>query len=1210
MPCTTVLVRLVKHITNVLGLFLIVASVHAQETEEKVEEKANKLFDNEQYVDATPFFLRLISLHPTNVSYNFKYGTCLLFNSDNEKKEAIRYLNFAVNSPDVDPKAFYFKGRALHLNYQFKEAKKYYQLYQSKCSAGDNTFDVDHEIEMCNNGGQLLSTFTEIIVTEKKPVEEDKFFRLYHDMESFGGKILVTERFQSRIDKKKGHVPIVHFPKNATTVYYSSYGEKENSGLDIYIRRKLPDNSWGNPTPLPGAVNTPYDDDFPYLHPSGKYLYFSSKGHNSMGGFDVFMARYNSSSNIFERVENVDFAISSPDDDLFYVVDSSYQNAYFASARQSESGKLHVYRVKVVRIPVQEIIVMGDFLSEINPDNTDMTVTILSASGEEIGKIASNSTGSYSHVFPQGGKYTYQIDIVGLDKITELEVELPYLDEFRPLKQKVVHTMIDGMEAVKIVNLFDERIEGGSELIGYILREKAELDVNIDEIDPAALAALELAQRRDEILAEIGLNNMTPREVQNKLAELTEDERDQAELLKKLSIGINNNIVEVGEELKELLDKQNILMDKIALADDPFVEYAFLNEASALEPQIEKVSEQITSLNKLNDELEGKFGASPKSDGDMASLEIRFNKLMKAGDEEAAWNLLAQEKGTIYAVQNISPRGIIANMIDESIELKTEQRRIIAKNNSSAIEIDRIKNDVRLLKGQLANAKKRKADEMSAEILQKEQEIDIHKKEEIFNHEDITALNNKVLVLEENVQILEEALSGKPIPMVTPSEIEKAVKDAKIAKDTKNGTRIKEQMAVLENLNPELVGSNPGVAQTTQELLTSAHEDEKKTILGDKTKTELVKTQNLLDNNKRTSTGIAKEIQSLQTKLESDPGNNALLEEQLKLVEYKNEIDSQTTEYIAKVKELEESNPEIAVSADDIINGLLPNYLTDIASIDATLSTSELSKLEQRQDKDTQLKLVIDERLIKIKLLLDAKPDNPDLQGEMQLLKSMGGQLEEDINVRGLRIKDLKAQEATSPTIALTLDGVRSSVFPSYREDVNAINDVSGLSEIDKLKQLQLNDNELKTNLQTRLITVRGQLESDPTNPDLLKELELLETIESDTDLALNTRDLRIKELEGPSPTSGLTLADVKESVFPDYEKDVSSINGNRRLSEVDKLKQLQLKDNELKTNLQTRLITIFEQLESDPTNPDLLKELELLETIGSDTDLAINTRD
>ena len=57
---------------------------------------------------------------------------------------------------------------------------------------------------------------------------------------------------------------------------------------DIWMMKKLPTGAWAKIQPLPPSVNTIYDEESPYLHPDGKTLYFSSKGHNSMGGYDVF----------------------------------------------------------------------------------------------------------------------------------------------------------------------------------------------------------------------------------------------------------------------------------------------------------------------------------------------------------------------------------------------------------------------------------------------------------------------------------------------------------------------------------------------------------------------------------------------------------------------------------------------------------------------------------------------------------------------------------------------------------------------------------------------------------------------------------------------------------------------------------------------------------------------------------------------------------
>ena len=224
-----------------------------------MKEKADKLFEDEQYVDATSLYLRLISLNPRESSYNFKYGACLLYNANDNKKKALQYLQYAVEDSAVDPRAFYFMGRAKHLNYEFDLAKTHYVNYKNKRSKSDDRYPVEREIQMCDNGKRLLSQFTDIIVSEKKQIADEKFFRLYTDMSNIGGQILVTERFQSKLDKKKGYTPIVHFPADGKAVYYSSYGENGNTGLDIYVRKRLPNGDWGNTQKLHGSVNTPYD---------------------------------------------------------------------------------------------------------------------------------------------------------------------------------------------------------------------------------------------------------------------------------------------------------------------------------------------------------------------------------------------------------------------------------------------------------------------------------------------------------------------------------------------------------------------------------------------------------------------------------------------------------------------------------------------------------------------------------------------------------------------------------------------------------------------------------------------------------------------------------------------------------------------------------------------------------------------------------------
>ena len=102
---------------------------------------------------------------------------------------------------------------------------------------------------------------------------------------------------------------------------------------------------------LSDAVNTSYDEDYPYLLPDGKTLYFSSKGHNSMGGYDIFKSVFDSTSGKWTEPKNVDFAINTPFDDILFVTDKNEQFAFFSSNRESMEGLMTVYKVRIDRRP-------------------------------------------------------------------------------------------------------------------------------------------------------------------------------------------------------------------------------------------------------------------------------------------------------------------------------------------------------------------------------------------------------------------------------------------------------------------------------------------------------------------------------------------------------------------------------------------------------------------------------------------------------------------------------------------------------------------------------------------------------------------------------------------------------------------------------------------------------------------------------------------
>ncbi len=144
------------------------------------------------------------------------------------------------------------------------------------------------------------------------------------------------------------------FDANKKTVYFISASKKNTlGGTDILVSRKDEKDKWGKPENLGPVINTPFDEEAVFLHPDGKTLYFSSKGHNSMGGFDIFKSTLRENEG-WSPPQNLGFPINSAGDDLFYSTYHDSTSAYFSSMREDSYGMMDIY--KVFYLPEMEYV--------------------------------------------------------------------------------------------------------------------------------------------------------------------------------------------------------------------------------------------------------------------------------------------------------------------------------------------------------------------------------------------------------------------------------------------------------------------------------------------------------------------------------------------------------------------------------------------------------------------------------------------------------------------------------------------------------------------------------------------------------------------------------------------------------------------------------------------------------------------------------------
>jgi outer membrane protein OmpA-like peptidoglycan-associated protein len=132
---------------------------------------------------------------------------------------------------------------------------------------------------------------------------------------------------------------------DGNTLYFVSDKPGGIGGRDIYKSKwNESKKEWGVAENLGDTINTKYDEEGVFMHPDGRTLYFSSQGHNTMGGYDIFYSSLNANGSWTSPV-NIGYPVNTPDDDVFFVVSASGKHGYYASIRKEGLGEKDIYMI-------------------------------------------------------------------------------------------------------------------------------------------------------------------------------------------------------------------------------------------------------------------------------------------------------------------------------------------------------------------------------------------------------------------------------------------------------------------------------------------------------------------------------------------------------------------------------------------------------------------------------------------------------------------------------------------------------------------------------------------------------------------------------------------------------------------------------------------------------------------------------------------------
>ncbi len=201
------------------------------------------------------------------------------------------------------------------------------------------------------------------------------------------------------------------------------------SNGDIYYSRKNLQGKWTEAKVLSSKVNSAYDEDGLFMFADGKTLYFSSKGHNSMGGYDVFKTIIDEEGD-FSEPENLGYPINTPNNDIYFVMEPNNYIGYYTTVKNDTEGYTDIYQIRYtgnmfldsednllagIAEPISEVnlskkvlvVINGVIKDKKNNTPVDAEILIIDNNTDEVvyRTKANSENGEYSVTVPAGKNY-------------------------------------------------------------------------------------------------------------------------------------------------------------------------------------------------------------------------------------------------------------------------------------------------------------------------------------------------------------------------------------------------------------------------------------------------------------------------------------------------------------------------------------------------------------------------------------------------------------------------------------------------------------------------------------------------------------------------------------------------------------------------------------------------------------------------------------
>lgn len=212
------------------------------------------------------------------------------------------------------------------------------------------------------------------------------------------------------------------FAESGDEVFFSAAATSGSGQTDLYQSSRDANGKWSSPI-VPNAVNSVMDEINPFLSEDGKTLFFSSKGHGSMGGFDIYKSTLDPETGEWSDPMNLGFPINTPADELFFSLNGDMKTGFLASSRAGSKGLLDTYFfMEDIKRPLKGRILVNGLDKPIS--GIDVNISLLDQN-KQVMAVTSGEGGYFEVLISSGLEHKLEFYLEG--KLVKSEViELPY----------------------------------------------------------------------------------------------------------------------------------------------------------------------------------------------------------------------------------------------------------------------------------------------------------------------------------------------------------------------------------------------------------------------------------------------------------------------------------------------------------------------------------------------------------------------------------------------------------------------------------------------------------------------------------------------------------------------------------------------------------------------------------------------------------------